>query len=259
MAAHWLRFSRDRAAGFGTLSNGVIAVHRGCMFDAPEPTGECLPLDSVRLLAPSEPSKMIALWNNFGALGAKLGLMAPPEPLFLIKAPSSYAGPDATVGRPAGYDGRVVFEGELAIVVGATCHNATTEVAGAAIFAYTCVNDITAADILNKDPTFPQWTRAKSFDGFGPFGPVIATGLRPEELTVRTVLNGRERQSYPIADMLFPAATLVSRLSQDMTLLPGDLICCGTSLGLGAMREPRNTVEVSIAGIGTLRTFYHDA
>jgi 2-keto-4-pentenoate hydratase/2-oxohepta-3-ene-1,7-dioic acid hydratase in catechol pathway len=115
------------------------------------------------------------------------------------------------------------------------------------------VNDLTASDILNKDASFPQWVRAKSFDGFGPFGPVIATGLRPEDLAVRTVLNGQERQNYPVSDMVFPAARLVSLISRDMTLVPGDLICCGTSVGVGVMKEPTNTVEISIDGIGTLR------
>lgn len=254
--AQWLRFERNGTAGFGTLDGRVIAVHQGSMFEAPTPTGEHVELTAVRLLAPAQPSKMIALWNNFRALGAKLGLTEPEEPLFFIKAASSYAGPDATVRRPAGYTGKVVFEGELAIVIGVNCRDALPDEAEAAIFGYTCVNDITASDILSKDPSFMQWTRAKSFDGFSPFGPVIATGLQPEKLVVRTVLNGTERQNYPVADMVFPAATLVSLLSRSMTLLPGDVICCGTSLGVGVMREPSNTVEVTIDGIGTLRTQY---
>ncbi len=228
------------------------------MFDAPSPTGERVALSSVRVLAPTRPSKMIALWNNFRALGTKLGLLEPVEPLFFIKAASSYADPDTTVRRPAGYDGKVVFEGELAIVIGAACRNASLDAAEAAIFGYTCVNDITASDILHKDPSFAQWTRAKSFDGFSPFGPVVATGLRPEKLVVRTVLNGTERQNYPVADMVFQPTALVSLLSRDMTLLPGDVICCGTSLGVGAMREPSNTVEVTINEIGTLRNRFEN-
>jgi len=256
--AKWLRFERYGTTGFGTLDGEVITVHEGSMFEASTPTGEHVALDTVRLLAPAQPSKMIALWNNFRALGAKLGLTEPEEPLFFIKAASSYADPDATVHRPLGYTGKVVFEGELAIVIGATCRNASPEKAEFAIFGYTCVNDITASDILSKDPSFMQWTRAKSFDGFSPFGPVIATGLQAETLVVRTVLNGKERQNYPIADMVFPAATLVSLLSRSMTLLPGDVICCGTSLGVGVMREPSNTVEVTIDGIGTLRNHYEN-
>jgi len=256
---HWVRFALPGGPPqFGTLADGTIAVHTGTMFDHPAPTPGRVALADVRLLAPVVPSKTIALWNNFRALGTKLGLAVPDEPLWFIKAASSYADPGATVRRPPGYAGKVVFEGELVIVIGKTCRNASPAEAAAAIFGYTCVNDITAADILNKDPSFAQWSRAKSFDGFGPMGPVIATGLDPATLVVRTVLNGAERQNFPIADMVFPAAELVSRISHDVTLMPGDAICCGTSLGVGVMRDPVNTVDVTIDGIGTLSIVYEN-
>jgi 2-keto-4-pentenoate hydratase/2-oxohepta-3-ene-1,7-dioic acid hydratase in catechol pathway len=250
---HWIRFEHEGKHGFGTLDGDVITRHRGDMFAAPEPTSERLDLAAVRVLMPTQPSKMIALWNNFRELGAKLGVSAPEEPLYLLKANSSFLDPDAVIRRPRSYQGKVVYEGELGIVIGAVCKDALGAEAEASIFGYTCVNDITAADILQKDPTFPQWARAKSFDGFGPFGPVIATDVRPEELWVRTILNGEERQRYPISDMVFSAVELVSRLSQDMTLYPGDVICCGTSLGVGTMRDAHSTIEVEIEGIGTLR------
>ncbi|HUJ76518.1 MAG TPA: fumarylacetoacetate hydrolase family protein, partial [bacterium] len=119
------------------------------------------------------------------------------------------------------------------------------------IFGYTCVNDVTAAELLKKDSTFDQWTRAKSFDTFGPVGPVVATGLNPATLKVRSVLNGDQRQDYPISDMVFGPARLVHMISQDLTLEPGDIISCGTSLGVGSMK-PGSTVQISIEGIGTL-------
>ena len=119
------------------------------------------------------------------------------------------------------------------------------------MFGYTCANDVTAADVLNRDATFAQWVRAKGFDTFCPFGPAVATGLDPATLTVKTTLNGQLRQDYPISDMRFSVAQLVSMISQDMTLLPGDIILCGTSVGVGSMK-PGSTVEVEIAGIGTL-------
>lgn len=250
---HWMRFEHEAERGFGTLADGLITVHQGDMFGTPEPTSRRLALADVRTLMPTQPSKMIALWNNFRALGAKLGVAAPEEPLYLLKAGSCFQDPDTPIRRPRSYAGKVVYEGELGIVIGATCADATEDEAERCIFGYTCVNDVTAADILNKDPTFPQWARAKSFDGFGPFGPVIATDVRPETLWVRTILNGQERQRYPIADMVFPAAKLVSCLSRDMTLLPGDVICCGTSIGVGTMKEPVNDVAIEIDGIGTLR------
>ena len=248
----WMRFEHGGRVGFGSVEADTITVHRGDMFSDPEPTAERLAVADVRVLTPTQPSKMIALWNNFAALGAKLGVAAPEEPLYLLKAASSLTDPGATIHRPMSYTGRVTYEGELGIVIGTVCKDATAEEAARCIFGYTCVNDVTAADILNKDPTFPQWVRSKSFDGFGPFGPVIATDLDPASLWVRTILNGEERQRYPIADMIFPAARLVSCLSRDMTLLPGDVICCGTSIGVGSMKEAVNLVEVEIAGIGTL-------
>lgn len=253
---HWIRYEHQGETGYGTLADGFIAVHEGDMFDAPRATGRQVKLEDVRVLAPCRPGKMIALWNNFRALGAKLGVAEPQEPLYLLKAPTCFEDPETEIRRPATYEGRIVYEGELGIVIGRRCKEADEATAQAAIFGYTCINDITAADILNKDPTFPQWVRAKSFDGFGPFGPVIATDLLPEELIVRTILNGAERQNYPIADMVFPAARLVALISRDMTLMPGDVICCGTSLGVGTMKEPINTVEVTIDGVGTLRNTF---
>lgn len=249
----WVRFQHANRAGFGTLSGGAIAVHDGDMFAGARATGETLNAADVRLLMPCTPSKMICLWNNFHALAAKLGVAEPTEPLYLLKAPTSFLGPDEAIRRPASYDGKIVYEGELGIVIGKRCSNASESEAAGAIFGYTCINDVTAADIISKDPTFPQWARAKSFDTFGIFGPAIATGLDPATLTVRTVLNGAERQNYAIADMIFPAAKLVAALSRDMTLKPGDVIACGTSVGVGVMKEAENVIEINIDGIGTLR------
>ncbi|HBR44643.1 MAG TPA: 2-hydroxyhepta-2,4-diene-1,7-dioate isomerase, partial [Afipia sp.] len=176
----------------------------------------------------------------------------PPGPLYLLKAPTTAASPNAVVQKPAWYDGKVVYEGELAIVIGKVCRAVSVQEADDFILGYTCVNDITAADILNKDPTFQQWARAKGFDDFCPFGPAIVTGIDPASLTVRTVLNGAERQSYKISDMIFSAQELVSKISHDMTLLPGDIIACGTSLGVGVMKEAVNSITVAIDGVGEL-------
>ena len=252
---HWLRFSYGDEIGFGVLRDETIVVHRGDMFDNPEPTTRTVPLREARLLTPTVPSKLIALWNNFHALAAKLGA-EPEDPLYLLKANSSVALPGAAVRRPRSYAGKIVYEGELGVVIGKTCTEVSENEAEHFIFGYTCVNDITAADLINKDPTFAQWVRAKSFDGFGPFGPVVATNLEPEKLIVRTILNGNERQNYPIADMIFSPRQLVSRISHDMTLFPGDVICCGTSLGVGTMKEPHNTVAVAIDGIGVLTNVF---
>lgn len=247
----WVRFRHDDRVGFGTLSGAGIAVHDGDMFAGASPTGARLALAEVELLAPCVPSKIVALWNNFHALAAKLNNPVPPEPLFFLKAPSSVAAPGAVVKRPQSYDGKVVFEGELGIVIGKTATAVSEERALEHVFGYTCANDVTVADILNRDASFAQWVRAKGFDTFCPMGPAIATGLDPATLVVRTVLNGEERQNYPISDMRFSVQRLVSLISQDMSLHPGDVILCGTSVGVGSMK-PGSLVEVEIDGIGRL-------
>jgi len=254
--AHWLRFELEGRSGFGTVRDGVVEIWEGSLFGLPTPTTESVPLSGLCVLTPCDPSKMICLWNNFRELAAKLGAEAPEEPLYLLKAPSAFTAHGDTIHRPKCYAGKVVYEGELGIVIGQRCSNVGEAEARDCIFGYTCINDVTAAELITKTPNFPQWTRAKSFDGFGAFGPVIATDLDPMALQVRTVLDGQERQNYPVSDMIFPPAKLVSLLSRDMTLLPGDIIACGTSVGVGSMKGPTNQVEVSIEGIGTLSNVF---
>lgn len=157
---------------------------------------------------------------------------------------------------PKNYEGRVVYEGELGLVIGRACKNVSPEDALSAIFGVTCINDVTALDLLSRDASFAQWKRAKGSDTFGVFGPVIATEL--DALVVRTLVNGRERQNFPCSDMIFSPAQIVSALSKDMTLLPGDVIACGTSLGVLPMK-PGTMIEVVIDGIGSLRNTFMPA
>ena len=158
---------------------------------------------------------------------------------------------------PASYTGKVVYEGELGVVIGKRASNVSEADAAKYIFGYTCSNDVTAAEIIQKDPTFAQWTRAKSFDTFGVFGPVIATDVNPLDLHVKTLLDGKERQNYPVSDMVFKPAQIVSLISRDMTLYPGDVISCGTSVGVGSMK-PGSKIEIVIDGIGTLSNEYRN-
>ena len=246
----WVRFERAGKVGFGTLDGDRVQERKGDRFGASDPAGSTVALADLKLLTPTEPRKVIALWNNFRALGEKLKLAVPPEPLYLLKAPNSYLPSNAIIRKPR-CDGKVVFEGELGIVIGKTCTAVAESDALDHVFGYTCGNDVTVADILNRDASFAQWVRAKGFDTFCPMGPVVATGLDPATLVVTTLLNGEERQRYPISDMRFSVQQLVSLISLDMTLDPGDVILCGTSVGVGSMK-PGSTVEVQIEGIGTL-------
>ena len=248
----WIRFEHGGKTSFGTLEGDTIKVHTGDMFAGANATGESVKLSDVKMLTPCEPSKMVCLWNNFHELAAKNDFQHPTEPLYFIKAPNAYHPHGEPIRRPSSYEGKIVYEGELGVVIGKKCSNITEAEAGDYIFGYTCVNDVTAVDLMKKFPTFDQWTRAKSFDTFGVFGPAIVTGVDPMKLRIKTVLNGKERQNYPVTDMFFPPHKLVAAVSKDMTLMPGDIIACGTSLGVGVMEQANNVVDIVIDGVGTL-------
>jgi 2-keto-4-pentenoate hydratase/2-oxohepta-3-ene-1,7-dioic acid hydratase in catechol pathway len=249
--AKWARFRANNRVGFGILEQGGIHEHEGDMFGAPRATGVRLEPDAFTLLSPCNPSKIVALWNNFHALAAKLGKTAPQHPLFFIKSATSVIGTHEIIRRPAGYAGKIVFEGELGIVIGKQAKDVRADRAREYIFGYTCINDVTASDLLSENGDFAQWTRSKSFDTFGCVGPVIATDLKFEAANLITRLDGVERQNYRLADMIFPPYELVSLLSLDLTLLPGDVIACGTSLGVGSIKDGA-TVEIDIDGVGCL-------
>jgi 2-keto-4-pentenoate hydratase/2-oxohepta-3-ene-1,7-dioic acid hydratase in catechol pathway len=176
---------------------------------------------------------------------------APSHPLFLIKPESCVIGPGEDIQRPLAYPGKIAFEGELGIVIGRRCKNVGAAEATEYIFGYTCVNDVTAAEVLNENGDFAQWCRSKGYDTFGCVGPAITTGFDWAAARVITRLDGVERQNYPLSDMIIPPAELVSFISHDMTLLPGDVIAVGTSLGVGSMKDGA-TVDVQIDGIGVL-------
>jgi 2-keto-4-pentenoate hydratase/2-oxohepta-3-ene-1,7-dioic acid hydratase in catechol pathway len=249
----WARFrSNDGRVGFGIFDDDRIVEYEGDFFGSPQPTGATLERGGFTLLAPCVPSKMVALWNNFRGLAAKLGKQAPSHPLFLIKPATSIIGPNEPIERPAGYAGKIAYEGELGIVIRKRCKNVAETEAESYIFGYTCVNDVTATDVLNETPDFAQWCRSKGFDTFGCIGPVIATEIDWPQARVITRLGDVERQNYLLSDMIITPAKLVSRLSHDMTLLPGDVIACGTSLGVGSIRDGA-TVEIAIQGIGSLK------
>ncbi len=251
----WIRFMHGGAAHHGTVQDDSVQVQRGLPWAGAAPTGERLPLAGLQLLAPCVPGKIIGLWNNFRAAADKNGWAHPAEPLYFLKSPDSAIGHGQAIPAVSPDVGRVAFEGELAVVIGRAAHRVSREDAAASIFGYTCANDLTAIELLNRDPSFPQWTRAKSFPGFGAFGPWIDTGFNPSGSSLRTLVGGRERQNYALGDMFFPPAELVWRLSQDMPLAPGDIILCGTSLGVLPMK-PGTTVDVVIDGLGTLSNLY---
>lgn len=255
--AHWVRFERGGEVGFGTLEGEAITVHQGDMFADASATGATIALAEATLLTPCVPGKLIALWNNSRSAAEKQGLEQPAYPLFFLKASTCYLPSGGVIRKPASYDGRVIYEAELGVVIGRPCKDAGAAEAADAIFGYTCVNDVTALQVLDADPSFAQWARAKSYDTFGAFGPAIVTGVDVSGAAIRAELNGRERQNYPVSDLFMQPAEIVAHLSQTMTLEPGDLIACGTGPGALPMR-PGATIDVIVDGVGTLSNTYEE-
>lgn len=247
----WMRFELDGEARLGRVEGDRLRLATGDLFAGPSLTDRLVAVPAAAVLPPCAPGKFVGLWNNFHAAAAKRGLAIPAEPLYFLKPSTSFAGHGAVVRPPRGYHGRILFEGELGIVIGRRCAAVTPEQARESIFGYTIVDDITALDLVTRDAGFAQWCRAKGCDGFGVFGPTIVTGLDPAALVVRSILNGRERQNYPVRDAIFAPHEVVAHLSRDMTLEPGDLIALGTSLGAAPMK-PGATIEIAIDGIGSL-------
>ena len=247
--SNWIRFTHNKINSFGLLEDNIVTVYEGDMFNDPFKTDVTLKVEDVTVVNPCKPSKMIALWNNYQSLATEKGLSKPNNPLYLNKAISCIIEQGDNIIRPKTYTENIFFEGELGIVIGKTCKDVSIEHSSEYIFGFTCINDVTAMDLVKKDPTFDQWTRSKSYDTFGIFGPCIATDVDPMALSVKTTVDGQIKQDYNTSDMFFNVYEIVSFLSHDMTLNPGDIIACGTNSGLGPMVSGE-TVTVSVSQIG---------
>jgi 2-keto-4-pentenoate hydratase/2-oxohepta-3-ene-1,7-dioic acid hydratase in catechol pathway len=247
--SNWIRFTNNNKESFGTADGNDITVYEGNLFDNPTETDLKLKTEDVTLTNPCQPSKMIALWNNYQSLATEKGLSKPDNPLYLNKAISCIIDQGENIIRPKTYSENIFFEGELGIVIGRSCKDVVVKDIENYIFGYTCINDVTAMDLVKKDPTFDQWTRSKSYDTFGIFGPCITNDVDPMSLSVTTTVDGKVKQDYKTSDMFFNVYEIVSFLSHDMTLNPGDIIACGTNSGLGPMVSGE-TVTVSVSSIG---------
>jgi len=255
----YCRFADQGARYYGLIEeiNGSPIVVR-TLTEAPTSASDFdrgkqteLPMNSLRLLAPVEPTKIVCIGRNYREHAKELDHPIPTEPLFFLKPPSSLIGPDDKIVRPADLSQRVDYEGELTVVIGKRCYRLRgDEDVRPYIVGYTCVNDVTARDLQNKDG---QWTRAKGFDTFCPVGPVVADGLDPwSGVRVQSRVNGELRQDGTTKDFLFPLDVLLRHISQVMTLEPGDIVATGTPAGVGPLKAG-DVVEVSVEGVGMLR------
>ncbi len=243
-----VRVSHQGREIYGLLEGESIKVVKG--FPAPEveETPERIPVREVRFLSPARPSKIIALGLNYRDHAAELGMALPEEPLLFLKPPSAVIGPEDEIVLPP-QSKRVDYEAELAVVIGRKAKNVPPEEALDYVLGYTCFNDVTARDLQKKDG---QWTRAKSFDTFAPFGPWIETELDPSNLKIEARVNGEIRQKSSTQELVFSVPEIISFVSQIMTLLPGDVIATGTPPGVGPL-APGDVVEIEVEGIGVLR------
>jgi 2-keto-4-pentenoate hydratase/2-oxohepta-3-ene-1,7-dioic acid hydratase in catechol pathway len=211
--------------------------------------GGAMPLATAKLLPPCEATKVVAVGLNYKAHAAEMGKELPEEPLLFLKAPSSLLAPGGTVVVPK-QSKRVEHEGELALVIKKAASKVSASAALDFVAGFTCLDDVTARDIQRREKVY---TRAKGFDTFCPVGPWLETEVAdPQALALELRVNGVVRQKGSTADMIFPVAEVIAFISHIMTLLPGDLITTGTPPGVGSL-GPGDTVEVEIAGIGTLR------
>jgi 2-keto-4-pentenoate hydratase/2-oxohepta-3-ene-1,7-dioic acid hydratase in catechol pathway len=246
---HYVRALVDETARHGVVrGDRVVLLDGDPIAGGARETGASLPLAGARLLVPCVPSKIVGVGLNYRAHAREMGKPLPDEPLLFLKPPSALVPTEAPIVRPAGY-ARVDYEGELCAVIGRRARRVPAADALAYVFGYTILDDVTVRDLQKKDV---QYTRAKGFDGFCPVGPVVATGLDPRALRLRTRLNGELRQDSTTEDLVFSVAALVSFVSHVMTLEPGDLLTTGTPPGVGDL-QPGDVVEIEIEGIGVLR------
>ncbi len=244
-----VRFFQKGRAGYGVLDGEKLLPLWETPFLGITETGETLLQDEITLLAPCEPSKIVALGLNYRDHAAEFGHPVPEEPLIFLKPSTAVIGPEADIIYPR-MSRRVDYEAELAVIIGKTAHRVAEDKALDYVLGYTCFNDVTARDLQKKDGLF---TRAKGFDTFAAMGPWIETDIGdPDNVMVEAYLNGERRQHSSTSNMVFGVRHLISFISQVMTLLPGDVIATGTPSGIGPMR-PGDVVEVRVEGIGTLR------
>lgn len=244
----FVRFARPDGPAYAVVDDARLAVIEPHPFGPWQRTGEQVDLAGVRLLAPVIPTKVVCVGRNYADHAAEMGGEVPAEPLLFLKPSSAVIGPGEAIQYPTGLTEEVHHEAELAVVVGRTLHRATPAEAAAAVLGYTAANDVTARDLQRRDG---QWTRAKGFDTFLPLGPSIATELDVADLRVVCRVDGMVRQDGSTRDLMFDVPTLLSAISQVMTLLPTDVVLTGTPAGVGPI-HPGNVVEVEVTGIGSL-------
>jgi 2-keto-4-pentenoate hydratase/2-oxohepta-3-ene-1,7-dioic acid hydratase in catechol pathway len=248
----WLRFEGDAGPQYGRLVGAAeIEPVSGTPFAGAKATGRRIALQEVRLLAPVAVRRVFGVGLNYVNHIRETGSKTPRIPLLFMKPESAVIGPDAPVIYP--FEGKDVhYEAELAVDIGRRARRIAAVDAASVILGYTCANDISERVIQREEMSMGCLVISKGFDTFCPLGPVIVTDIDPSRLRIVARVNGERRQDSSTSDLLFDVPTLVSYLSQAVTLEPGDVIITGTPAGVGPV-VPGDVMEIEIEGIGVLR------
>lgn len=243
----WVRFSQKDKTSYGFIMGDIVMEIEGLPYVEVKQTGHTFSLDSIKLLAPCEPEKIVCVGHNYLDHIKEMNAAIPTEPTIFLKPPTTVIGPSDDIIYPA-LTSNLHYEGELAVVIKKDCKNIKREDAGEYIFGVTCANDVTARDLQLTDV---QWTRGKGFDTFCPIGPCIETDFDFDKAWIKTTLNGDLKQSSDIDQLVFKVPEIIEYIASVMTLKAGDVILTGTSSGVGAMQNG-DTVIVEIENIGML-------
>jgi len=242
------RFKHENRIHFGQVEESQIRVIAGDIFGEHQPTDITVAISEVTLLTPVSPSKIVCVGQNYREHIKELGAPVPQEPLVFLKPPSCLIADGEKIVFPPGAS-RVDYEGELAIVIKEDMSHVAEDQVFKYVLGYSCFNDVTERALASKDPFL--LTLSKSFDTFGCFGPFIATDADPDNLELKTYLNGSIVQQDNTKNCVFSAAKILSFISRHITLIPGDVVITGTPKGISPMKIG-DVVEVEIEGIGKL-------
>jgi 2-keto-4-pentenoate hydratase/2-oxohepta-3-ene-1,7-dioic acid hydratase in catechol pathway len=246
------RFEHNGTIAFGNVvgqgdSAYLAVLHGDPMHQLAEPTGQHLQLSEVQLLPPSQPSKVVCVGKNYGDHIAEMGLASSAEPTLFLKPPSALVGAGQAVVLPW-QSKQVDLEVELALVIGHVAKNVSEDDALGVVWGYTIANDVTARDLQFTDD---QWARSKSFDTFCPVGPWVETEWTPDNQRIFSEVDGEIRQDDHLGSMIFGVRCIISFISHNMTLLPGDIVLTGTPSGISPIQSGQS-VSCGIEGIGVL-------
>jgi len=232
---------------WGWLSEGKVGLVDGSPYGEFRRKQVRLGIDSVELLPPVTPGKIICVGRNYAAHAAEHDSDVPELPLLFLKPSTAVIGDGDSIYLPP-QSQQVEHEAELALVIGQRCRWVEPRLAMDMLLGFTIANDVTARDLQRQDG---QWTRGKGFDTFCPIGPWIETEFNPADALVTCTVNGQLRQMASTRDMIFPVRQIVAFVSSVMTLEPGDVILTGTPSGVGPLQDG-DEVAVEIEGIGIL-------